>query len=119
MALPARSLFAASLALLSPLGSGQGEKPRAALEQAYAQAKSAKAGEGRCEACVWWARVKATVQLATATMNAPDLAAKQKYPAALRLYREALALHPENTEALENSAMIESIYRDMGRDVPQ
>jgi hypothetical protein len=59
------------------------------------------------------------VRLATATMNAPDLRAKEKYPAALRLYREALALHPTNPEALENSQMIVSIYQGMGREVPQ
>ncbi len=63
--------------------------------------------------------VKATVTLGTMTMNSPDLGPKDKYPGALRLYREALALDPKNKEALANKKMIEDIYKSMGRPIPK
>lgn len=64
------------------------------------------------------AYVNATVQLGTVVMTSPLLGAKVKYPRALRLYREALKLDPNNKEAKANKKMIEDIYRSMGRPIP-
>ncbi|MFZ4622028.1 MAG: tetratricopeptide repeat protein [Bacteroidota bacterium] len=46
------------------------------------------------------------------------LAPKVKYPNALRQYREALKLDPENKDAKENAQQIIDIYKMMGREVP-
>ena len=43
----------------------------------------------------------------------------QKYPGALKQYRQALALDKNNAKAKENIATIEGIYKSMGRPVPQ
>jgi hypothetical protein len=51
-------------------------------------------------------------------MNDPKLTPKEKYPKALELYRDALALDASNKEANKNKAMIEAIYKSMGRPVP-
>ena len=63
--------------------------------------------------------VDATVAYATATMLAESLPAKQKYPDALRLYREALEIDPKNEVAIENKKMIEDIYQSMNRPIPE
>lgn len=65
------------------------------------------------------AYVAATVKLGTATMNAAELSPREKYRGALVLYREALKLDPNNKEALANKKLIEGIYKDMGRPIPQ
>ena len=62
--------------------------------------------------------VVATVKLGTATMMSETLDRKVKYRDALRLYREALKFEPDNHEALNNKDLIESIYRSMGRPIP-
>jgi hypothetical protein len=54
----------------------------------------------------------------TKIMNDPKLTPKEKYPKALELYRDALALDASNKEANKNKAMIEAIYKSMGRPVP-
>jgi len=43
----------------------------------------------------------------------------RKYPAALRLYRRVLEIDKSNQKAKDNVAMIEGIYKSMGRPVPQ
>ena len=65
------------------------------------------------------AYVKATVDYATGTMYANSLDPKQKYPGALRLYREALKVDPSNQDASHNKDMIEGIYKQLGRPIPQ
>lgn len=62
--------------------------------------------------------VDATVRYGSAVMMSPALRPNEKYPRALRLYREALRLDPRNKEALTNKRMIEDIYRSMGRPIP-
>lgn len=42
-----------------------------------------------------------------------------KYPTALRSYREVLKYDKDNKKAQANIATIESIYKSMGRPVPQ
>lgn len=63
--------------------------------------------------------VDATVAFATATMMAESLPPRQKYPDALRLYREALEVDPKNDIALENKKMIEDIYKSMSKPIPE
>ena len=43
----------------------------------------------------------------------------RKYPAALRHYRSTLRLDPKNKKAADNIAMIEGIYKQMGRPIPR
>lgn len=90
----------------------------AKLQQAYTKAgaayvKKPKSSEAKK------AYVAATVKLGTATMTSPSLGPKEKYPRALRLYREALKIDPKNKEALDNKKMIEDIYKSMGREIPK
>jgi len=63
--------------------------------------------------------VAATVKLGTADMSSDALDRKVKYKKALQLYREALKVDPNNVEAKNNKQLIESIYKSMGRPVPQ
>jgi tetratricopeptide (TPR) repeat protein len=65
-------------------------------------------------------------QLATATyeyghtlMMDPQLSPRVKYRAALKEFRRVLELDPNHQQAASEKAMIESIYRQMGRPVPQ
>jgi len=43
----------------------------------------------------------------------------QKYPGALREYREVLKLDKSNAKAKANIDQIEAIYKQMGRPIPQ
>jgi tetratricopeptide (TPR) repeat protein len=43
----------------------------------------------------------------------------RKYPAALKSYRRVLEFDKNNQKAKDNIAMIEGIYKSMGRPVPQ
>jgi tetratricopeptide (TPR) repeat protein len=43
----------------------------------------------------------------------------KKYPAALKSYRRVLEFDKANQKAKDNVAMIEGIYKSMGRPVPQ
>lgn len=63
--------------------------------------------------------IKLTLVLANNTQASMALSSKDKYPKALRLYREVLKIEPKNGEALENKNRIESIYRSMGRPIPK
>jgi tetratricopeptide (TPR) repeat protein len=65
------------------------------------------------------AYVQATIKLATDTMGANSLESKVKYPAALKLYREALKVDPTNKDAMGYKNLIEGIYKQMGRPIPQ
>lgn len=42
-----------------------------------------------------------------------------KYRAALKMYRQVLELDPQNKEATEKKTEIESIYKSMGRPIPE
>lgn len=88
------------------------------LAKVYREAK-AKHLKAPKDAKLKTAFVKATVDFGTATMTSPILAPKDKYPAALRLYREALKLDPKNKEATANKKTIEDIYRGLGRPIPK
>jgi tetratricopeptide (TPR) repeat protein len=53
-----------------------------------------------------------------AQMNDPGASPRVKYRAALKDYRQALKLDPNNGKAKFNAKLIEDIYRSMGRPVP-
>ena len=63
--------------------------------------------------------VDLTVDLASKTMDCSDLTPHEKYPAALRLYRQALALDPSNPDAKAAADTIVLIYKQMGLPVPK
>src|SRR5215208_2971983 len=56
---------------------------------------------------------------ADVTMNNAALPPRQKYPEALRGFRKAVELDKDNKKAKEGAEMIEGIYKQMGRPVPQ
>ena len=85
------------------------EKGYTAAKKSYQHHKSAKTREDY---------VIATVRFGTTSMVASVLPPRTKYKQALRLYREALKLDPNNHEAKSNSELIISIYRSMHRPVP-
>lgn len=62
--------------------------------------------------------VVAMNDLAGKTMDCSELTPKEKYPAALRIYREVLKLDPKNPTATDASGTIIAIYKQMGRPVP-
>jgi hypothetical protein len=51
-------------------------------------------------------------------MNDANAGARVKYRAALDDYRKALAADPSNAEAKQSKALIEGIYKQMGRPIP-
>jgi hypothetical protein len=65
------------------------------------------------------AYVEATVKLGHETMVSNDYPASFKYKKTLSLYKEALKLDPNNPVAKQESELIISIYKQMGRPVPK
>ncbi|HRJ27508.1 MAG TPA: hypothetical protein PLO61_08380 [Fimbriimonadaceae bacterium] len=63
--------------------------------------------------------VTATFNLAEWYMYTPVLTPKDKYPAALRYYREVLKLEPQHKQAKASQDTIIQIYKSMGRPVPK
>lgn len=65
------------------------------------------------------ALAQAHVAFGDSLMNNAQLPPFRKYPGALKQFRAALTYEPENKKAKENIALIEGIYKSMGRPVPQ
>ncbi|MDE3058793.1 MAG: hypothetical protein KGJ59_12640 [Bacteroidota bacterium] len=65
------------------------------------------------------ARAAAHMKYADYLMYDSPLPPHQKYPGALRQYRIVVSLDPTNQEAKQDIDMIESIYRQMGKPIPQ
>ena len=63
--------------------------------------------------------IQADMGAADSLMTNSNLPPMRKYPAALRHYREVVKLDPKNKRAVDNVAMIEGIYKQMGRPVPE
>jgi tetratricopeptide (TPR) repeat protein len=61
----------------------------------------------------------AYVAKADSFMYNDALPPRQKYPTALKAYRQALAYDSDNKKAKEGVSTIEGIYKSMGRPVPQ
>jgi len=61
----------------------------------------------------------ATTKLGDLYMYSLGLAPKEKYPNALKYYREILKTDPKNKHAKESADMIIAIYKSLGRPVPK
>jgi len=64
------------------------------------------------------AQVIAHIKYGNYLMYESPLPPKEKYPSALRQYRMAAAIDPTNADAKQNINLIEGIYNQMGRTVP-
>ena len=65
------------------------------------------------------AYVDSTVTFALGNMYSATLPPNKKYKLALQYFRQALKADPTNKLAKEQSQMIESIYKSMGKEVPK
>jgi tetratricopeptide (TPR) repeat protein len=52
-------------------------------------------------------------------MNNAQMPPFRKYPGALKQFRSVLQYEPDNKKAKDNIALIEGIYKSMGREVPK
>lgn len=113
------------VALVASLAVGQGMKDMdkkelamlATLENAQLSAKAAFAKKPK-DAKAKKAYIDATMKLADAELISPALLPKDKYPKALRHYREVRKVDPKHTKANEQIALIEGIYKSMKRPIP-
>jgi tetratricopeptide (TPR) repeat protein len=62
--------------------------------------------------------VSAHLKYAAFFMYNDTLSPKEKYPSALKQYREVLKIDPTNADAKQNADLIINIYHQMGREVP-
>lgn len=65
------------------------------------------------------AYINSTTKLADLYMNSLGLAPKEKYPNALKYYREVLKVDPKNKHAKESADLIVAIYKSLGKPVPK
>ncbi len=65
------------------------------------------------------AHIQATMAYGTLMMNTVTMRPQEKYPGALRLFREVLAIDRNHAGARKNIELIEGIYRSLGRPVPR
>lgn len=89
----------------------QSKKNLAAAEAAYK--KTPKDASKKA------AYAEALAQLGRSTMLDQAIPPAKRYPDALKLYRQALALDPKNKVALEDKKQIEDVYKQMGRPIPK
>lgn len=114
-----RLLFVAALALAAALGAAQSasEKKLQQLEKTYTAAKASFAKKPK-DKKVREQFVTAGVKFGHESMVSPDLPPRLKYRQALRVYREVLKVDPKNEVAKKESDLIISIYKSMGRPIP-
>jgi tetratricopeptide (TPR) repeat protein len=107
---------------MPPLGPGVTPDQAAAdleqLEATYDEAK-AEYEKDKSNAANRDAFVAAAVKFGHESMMSPALDTSVKYRQALRIYREVLAIEPENEVAKRESELIIDIYESMGRPVPK
>jgi tetratricopeptide (TPR) repeat protein len=92
--------------------------PAAPLDAKVAEAKAAydkKPGDAGLKKEL----VEATFQNAQFYMYKSPLPPNQKYPKALALYRQVVALDPDHAQAKDAIKIIEDIYASLGKPVPQ
>ena len=65
------------------------------------------------------AQIDAHLKYANYLMYESTLLPKEKYPLALLQYRFVATIDPTNAEAKQNIDLIEGIYSQMGRPIPQ
>lgn len=85
----------------------------ATQKKLFAVAKAHPADKGAAKAYV-----TATLDLALRIQSCAELTPHEKYPTALRLYRQLLSIDPSNQEAQGDAQQIVDIYHSMGRPVP-
>ncbi len=102
-------LFASATAF--PQGHTASKEELAAYSKAYVKAKTVYQKHHSQQSKAQY--VACTDRLAFATMTSEALPPRTRYPDALGLYQEALRLDPKNHEALNNAAMIDSVYKGM------
>lgn len=118
-----RTVFVACLVYLIAAAQAQSadlaaEKVKLAkLETAYGLCKK-KYSAKKTDVKLKKAYLDATLAFANGVMYTPVYKSTVKYPKALRLYREVLTLDPKNKVATESRDTIESIYRSMGKPIP-
>lgn len=114
-----KSLLIALLALLTALGFAQAEKKvdLKKLEKTYLAAKAALDKKPK-DKKVKDQFVMAGVKYGHESMMSPELPPSIKYKQALRIYKEVLKVDPKNPVATKESDLIKSIYRQMGRPIP-
>jgi tetratricopeptide (TPR) repeat protein len=117
-------MLAAGLALGAPLALVS--KPALAkaeaakkYDEAQLKALEAKLAKKPKDAKLKSEVAEAAFQVGHAMMVNPQLPPRMKYPGALKHFRRALALNPKHAKAAEERKMIEDIYKQMGRPVPQ
>lgn len=102
-------------------GTGTGamspEAPDQPMDDKVAEAKAAYE-QNPSDAAAKKAYLNVTLQNAQFYMYKSPLPPNQKYPKALHGYREVLKLDPSNAQASESIAMIEGIYKSLGKPVP-
>jgi hypothetical protein len=104
----------------SPAGSAgaSANAPTAPLDDKVAEAKAAF-DKNPSDTAAKKAYTDAMFQNAEYYMYTSPAPPNQKYPKALALYRQVLKLEPDNVRAKESAEIIEGIYRQMGRPVPE
>ena len=119
-----RLLFVPLLALAAfasaqkPIAPADDKRQLSALEKAYLSAKATLAHKPN-DASARKTFAVATDRYATYAMTTEVLTPHQRYPMALRLYREVLKIDPKNHEASNNSEMIISVYKSMHKPIPK
>lgn len=114
-----RKFLVAALLLASVLSFAQTAslKKLKGLEKSYVAAKAALAKSPK-DKKVQKKFVDAGVKYGHECMMSQDLDRKEKYKLALRAYREVLKIDPKNEVAKPESDLIISIYKQMGRPIP-
>ena len=94
------------------------DAPDQPLDEKVAEARTAYE-KNPTDAAAKKALIDATLQNAQFYMYKSPLPPNQKYPKALKGYKEVLKLDPSNAQASDSIAMIESIYKSLGKPVPE
>jgi hypothetical protein len=81
------------------------ESELSAAKQAYLNARKNKSN-----------LEEATFKYGEVVVNSPVMGAKEKYPLALALFRQTLAINPANKAAKEWENQIVSIYASLGKE---
>lgn len=99
-------------------GAMKPDAPDQPMDDKVAEARAAY-DKNPSDAAAKKALVEVTLQNAQFYMYKSPLPPNQKYPKALKLYREVVALDPSNSKAKESISMIEQIYQSLGKPVPE
>ncbi len=104
-ALVAAILFAPNPEVSAQSPVEQAESELASAKQAFLDARKNKSN-----------LEEATFKYGEVVVNSPALGAKEKYPLALALFRQTLAINPKNQAAKDWENQIVSIYSSLGRE---